>query len=484
MIFPKTMLLGCAASIGFAMTAAEASAAEMRVVRGAGGEHVRARFEGLEGNSVQLRREDWKTFETPLELLAADDQERFRAEHQSLAATRELLNKAAGHELATLVPFDGREAEPLAQTLGLRPESKTSHGASWRSYAAWSGGKFRLFGAMPYSIALYSDGEGNATSLSIVYANKGDFGSTAGFGADHFAGGTTSDARTLAAAMKRDETTVIDALTSAVGEPRTQRFGEGRTRRTVSRWDWHGYSFLLSHEDGEYVGLMIVSTEAADGGGRSERIANREIRDRLAAGVNRTENGDVWLSEIPMVDQGPKGYCVPATFERVMRAMGVEADMYLLAMIGGTSAGGGTSVERLMENVDSQVRRKGRRTRTDNIRQLRIRDVKRHIDAGVPVMWTMSSMDEYNRLANENTAARARGGDDAARIATMRERAASLADLPVASNRNHICMIIGYNETTQELAVSDSWGPRYELRWVPLEAAQWVSRDRLFYILP
>jgi hypothetical protein len=35
-----------------------------------------------------------------------------------------------------------------------------------------------------------------------------------------------------------------------------------------------------------------------------------------------------------MVDQGPKGYCVPATFERAMRTMGIDADMYLLAMVG------------------------------------------------------------------------------------------------------------------------------------------------------
>ena len=38
-----------------------------------------------------------------------------------------------------------------------------------------------------------------------------------------------------------------------------------------------------------------------------------------------------------MVNQGPKGYCVPATFERVLRTMGIESDMYLLAMLGGTS---------------------------------------------------------------------------------------------------------------------------------------------------
>ncbi|MEO0416251.1 MAG: hypothetical protein AAF226_14985, partial [Verrucomicrobiota bacterium] len=44
-----------------------------------------------------------------------------------------------------------------------------------------------------------------------------------------------------------------------------------------------------------------------------------------------------------------------------------------------------------------------------------------------------------------------------------------------ASDNHHICMIIGYNEETQELAVSDSWGPRYELRWVHVDICKAVT---------
>ena len=36
-------------------------------------------------------------------------------------------------------------------------------------------------------------------------------------------------------------------------------------------------------------------------------------------------------------------------------------------------------------------------------------------------------------------------------------------------------MVIGYNESTNEVAVSDSWGPRYELRWVHLDIAKAVT---------
>ncbi|GDY18595.1 hypothetical protein LBMAG55_19180 [Verrucomicrobiota bacterium] len=52
-----------------------------------------------------------------------------------------------------------------------------------------------------------------------------------------------------------------------------------------------------------------------------------------------------------MVNQGPKGYCVPATWERVLRYMGIPADMYVLAMVGQSGAGGGTSLSTLAAGV-------------------------------------------------------------------------------------------------------------------------------------
>ena len=43
-------------------------------------------------------------------------------------------------------------------------------------------------------------------------------------------------------------------------------------------------------------------------------------------------------------------------------------------------------------------------------------------------------------------------------------------------------MVIGYNEATNEVAVSDSWGPRYELRWVHLDIAKAVTSRGGFVI--
>ncbi len=481
----KNCIVGsaCRFAITLFLLTSFAPAAEPRVFHSADGKPLTASFEGLSGEKVTLKREDGKVFEIPISRLSADDQTYIKGAAEHAGDDAKALNKAAGHDFANGTRLSERKASEIASTLELRPESKSKYGQSWRLYAAFAKG-YTLFGAMPYSVALYSDEAGMATGLSVVYANKGDFGSTAGFGADHFKGGSAAEPESLTEAMNRDEATVSKALTGVLGEGTTERYGEGKTRRKITRWDWNGHSFLLSNEEDEYVGLSIVPLKTADAGGRTARTDDSVIKERIASSVARTPNGDVYLTEIPMVDQGPKGYCVPATFERVMRTMGLEADMYLLAMVGQSQMGGGTSVELLLDNLRHQVFSKGRRIKEDDIKELRIRDVKRYIDEGIPVMWRLCSMDEYNKAADENTAARAKVTDWAAHAAKLATDYAKLAESEKPADNHHLCMIIGYNEATGEIAVSDSWGARFELRWVPLTVANWASNGSLVMILP
>ena len=49
---------------------------------------------------------------------------------------------------------------------------------------------------------------------------------------------------------------------------------------------------------------------------------------------------------------------------------------------------------------------------------------------------------------------------------------------PDASN-NHVCLIIGYNGETEELAISDSWGPEFRERWITVEEAEAISQSSL-----
>ena len=46
----------------------------------------------------------------------------------------------------------------------------------------------------------------------------------------------------------------------------------------------------------------------------------------------------------------------------------------------------------------------------------------------------------------------------------------------------HVCLITGYNEDTGEIAVSDSWGPEFEERWISVEHAEQVSQGTFYLI--
>ena len=219
-------------------------------------------------------------------------------------------------------------------------------------------------------------------------------------------------------------------------------------------------------------------------------------------------SGDVRLPDVPMVDQGQKGYCVVATTERVMRYYGTAVDANELAQIANTSTDGGTSSEgmrealrklaarlrvrvrsvedftvsdltRLISDYNRAAKRSGapeipdqgrlidvggmyRAMRTDVLKEVRTknkadlgrfqRTVQARIDEGVPLLWCVQL-----GLIPEPGLAQAGGG--------------------------HMRLIIGYNSKNQEILYSDSWGAGHELKRMPAADA-WTITTQLMTIEP
>jgi len=163
-----------------------------------------------------------------------------------------------------------------------------------------------------------------------------------------------------------------------------------------------------------------------------------------------------------------------------MRYLGIPADMYLLAMAGETRIGGGTSVDLLLENIGQDIKRKGRKF-DKWTGDLKMRDVRKSIDSGIPFVWALQSTKEFNDLANSRLGARRETSDFAAYAAQVKAESAS-TQLPPDSNTNHVVIIIGYNEATNEIAFSDSWGERYKERWITIPEAEQVSQKRFYKI--
>lgn len=377
------------------------------------------------------------------------------------------VNTALGVPLFSGQPLWEESAEAVAARIGWPLESRTRLDASWRVYPADS---FRLFGCRPFSCVLHAE-DGRPSGLSLVFANKGD-------SLDGVAGGgepVRELRNAVEEAVAADEKLLGTALENLFGPPVADRFGQGRqTREAVKRWDWAGHAFLLAAPRGDYAALRILPIESADAGGRS-RLPDHVVRERLAECVAHRPNGDVVIEDLPMVDQGPKGYCVPATWERVLRHMGVPADMYVLAMAAGTGLGGGTFLSEIAAGAREAVVRGGRRFESLSARPTPA-GVCKFIDKGLPVIWALFSTREFNDAAHARIAERqamSSPGDwnkslQAARKAAKkwpRERAAA-----------HVCLITGYNKSTGEIAISDSWGKAFAERWITAEEAEAVSQ--------
>ncbi|MDR1192298.1 MAG: hypothetical protein LBK60_11660 [Verrucomicrobiales bacterium] len=384
------------------------------------------------------------------------------------------MNEVFGAELFGDGELWQDDAEAVAGRLRWPQESLTDTQGSYRRYAD---GEARVLGARPYSLTLYAR-EGRPESLSMVFANKGDFA-----GVDRQDDGKKRDAaiRDFKDAVKEDARVIAATLTEVLGAPRRQTFGETpETRESVARWDWRGHAILLAAPKDEYVAVRVVRVAVADNYGRATRVAG--LRAALAARVERRANGDVVVGQMPMVDQGPKGYCVPATWERYLRYMEIPADMYLLAMAGHTGMGGGTSVGAITANVELYVRRHGCSIQTVDA-GLETRNIARYVDKGLPLMWACYVNDDLEKSITERTAARAGVADWEAYARELKAVRKAFRDARYQDReRGHVRMIIGYNAKTGELAISDSWGHWAAERWLTVEEAASVTQGYLSII--
>lgn len=436
----------------------------------------------IQNDKIDIRLHSGDTYKINLDLLTKESVNRAKASLDSRVSVINEMNRLVGQPLFNIYGSLWEEdAANTAKRLGWPVESSAPSTSSYRLYTREN---YSFLGAHPYCAALYGSRDEKAELFSLVFANKGDFGSKMGIGEDHFKviHPDKSPPRSLQEAIELDTEKLTETLTDNLGEPIEQYYGEKEDRRRVLRWDWQSHAFILSQLDGEYVSLLITPIDVADAEGKMKLLKDSDMKVIIAKNVIRKNNGDVLITNIPMVNQGPKGYCAPATVERVMRYMSIPADMYLLA-VAATNANGGTYTNLLMKSCKRIVRNKARVIRDLQLQNdLNMNTLKKYIDKGLPILWKMRSLRTYNKLANRRTQERRKVTDFTSWAETISTEAKQVSPRLGARKNHHLCMIIGYNERTNEVAVSDSWGINYELRWVHLDIARAVTSHGGFVI--
>ena len=235
------------------------------------------------------------------------------------------------------------------------------------------------------------------------------------------------------------------------------------------------------------------------------RLDQRRAGTKVEKEATRRANGDVILEGIPMIDQGPKGYCVVASVERLLRYFEREADQHELAQVANTSAERGTSTKAMLEALEDVSGRLN--IRVDTEYRFDAREFERMVQrynryAGrndvqevvIPRNTAISMLDIYAQMDGGTLRdARTSSKSDLGRFSRDIQRAIDDGvpllwtvmlgllpepDIPQAFG-GHMRLIIGYNQRNDEIIYSDSWGAGHEEKRMPVADA-WTMTTGLY----
>jgi len=211
---------------------------------------------------------------------------------------------------------------------------------------------------------------------------------------------------------------------------------------SVVSYKWENYkmeetilSFCIKKK--EYIMLRLKSSKITNT--KKEKKINKaeweaKLKKNVKFGKNQNE-GDVFIYDIPMLNQKGKGYCAPATFARVLLYYGIEVDMHLLADLMDTKEGtGGTSLKKMEQSLNQLC--KGLPFSYKKIPSFSPRSIKKYIDRGIPLVWLIP---------------------------------------------DHLRLIIGYNKEKKEIIYSDTWGYWHKYKKMPNKEANRITKK--IYVL-
>jgi len=278
------------------------------------------------------------------------------------------------------------------------------------------------------------------------------------------------------------------AMGEILGVAPRRRDADPKSGLLTEGYSWYSQKkglALLEHNDGalkesdrEFLRLRIARPDAKGSlaaamahnrGGAAARLSD------LPRNVVKNDEGDVMIENIPMVDQGDKGYCVVASAQRVFEYYGIGVDMHQIAQISDADPDRGTSTLTMAKELDEiDYRFKTRLeiigmgqpfTEVDEKRgeyyvgkdvdeRKFLKEIHSYIDDGLPLLWSLQ-------------------------LGLYPEK----PQLSPQTSGGHMRLIIGYNDNTEEIIFSDSWGAGHEAKRMKMSDSYKASRG-LFVLKP
>jgi Peptidase_C39 like family len=277
-------------------------------------------------------------------------------------------------------------------------------------------------GTKLYALDLYG-AEGYIQRVVLGFINRADM-----------AGGLPgARSRLYDEAAKKDLNTIRNALIQRLGQPNQRNAGEV--------WPWVGHELILSQ--GSEAIILTIQKGSTAANLSADTLPQETIMSRNPPSyfVKRNGTGDVYIQGLPPISQGDRNYCVPASWEKVLRHLGLGLNVYDLAQKGGTKVDGtlfmpfAKEMENLLNPSNYQITYI---RSTDND----FNAIQTYIDQGLPVIWGMN--------ANSLRQWVARNSSRKEQLPPVRFSTSNYPPAP------HAILIVGYNNNYKEVALSDS----------------------------
>ncbi len=320
-------------------------------------------------------------------------------------------------------------------------------------------------------IADFADGKLNLVTLSIF--NRGDGGAITG---DEFSERFTATGKAvgklLGTAPRRKDADPNSGLLTAGYSWYSQKTGTAVLEHNEKAMTGGDREFLRLRIARPGAKGSLAASMTSSRGGSATRL--RDLPDN----VTKSDDGDVLISNLPMVDQGDKGYCVVASAQRVFEYYGIGADMHQIAQIANADPNRGTSTLTMAQELDKIDYRfktrleiigmlstgggltevdvkKGQYLVGDPVDERKfLKEIRSYVDKGLPLLWAL----ELGRYPEK-------------------------PQLSPQTAGGHMRMIIGYNDKDEEVIFSDSWGAGHEAKKMKMSDCYKASHG-LFVLKP
>jgi hypothetical protein len=118
----------------------------------------------------------------------------------------------------------------------------------------------------------------------------------------------------------------------------------------VLKWSYSGHSKKSFRA--EYIKVEITSPlEGAEGA--ATKVTGAKPEENPEDNVVEDKDGDIFVDNVPMVDQGQKGYCLVAVMERILRYYNKDVDQHQIAQVMNSSGSRGTKISEMNKTIRS-----------------------------------------------------------------------------------------------------------------------------------